>query len=207
MKHFSHPHDLKVTSAPTKDQTPPCFGCKLPLFGTCYSCSGCNFYLHKFCFELPQSAQFDSHSKHTLGLLYPPYIQGPCDDCDESCNGFTYNCTLCNYNVHAHCANLTDPNEAKNIREQYMTMFLAQKIGEIKSLRNELGSMSSAKKVQEKDEGEFEEKLAYIRKMEMENELSRRRQNLYMQQIKQSADSIDFMGQIGSSSKYTYRYY
>lgn len=167
----------------------PCFGCKLPLFGTCYACSGCNFYLHKFCFELPQFLQFNSHPKHTLGLLYPPYCQGPCDACGESCNGFTYNCTFCNYNVHANCATLLH-SEPKNDRDQYIATFCSHKVSEIKSLRSQLGSMSAKK--QQSDEEE-----AYIRKMEMEEELQRRRYNLTMQRLKQASDSIDFMGRIG----------
>ncbi|KAL3832895.1 hypothetical protein ACJIZ3_007631 [Penstemon smallii] len=135
MKHFSHPHELSATpilSTENNDEI-PCFGCKLPLFGPLYSCSGCNFYLHKFCFEFPQSIQSKSHPKHSLGLLYPPHCKGDCDACGESCNGFTYNCNLCNYNVHANCSNLLE-SEPKNENAQYFKTFMEQKLSKLKLL-------------------------------------------------------------------------
>ncbi|KAK6162872.1 hypothetical protein DH2020_002713 [Rehmannia glutinosa] len=204
MKHCSHPHDLFVAShMVSNNQNLACFGCKLPLFGTCYACSGCNFYLHKFCFELPQSAQFDSHPNHTLGLLYPPYCQsGPCDACGESCNGFTYNCTFCNYNIHANCATLLH-SQPQNERDQYVAEFFRHKMSEVKSMRSQLAGSMSGKKQQINDQ---RDELEYVKKMEMEAELQRRRHNLFMQQMKRASDSIDFMGQIGTSN-YTYRYY
>ncbi|KAL2461315.1 Cysteine/Histidine-rich C1 domain family protein [Abeliophyllum distichum] len=197
MKHFSHPHDLHIIQVPSENKQRKCFGCKLPLFGSCYTCSSCNFYLHKFCFELPQAAQFESHPKHTLGLLYPPYIQGGCEACGEPCNGFTYNCSLCNFNLHANCASLLE-TEHKNDRERYIAMFLRHKVSEQKKSTAELGSMKAQNQHNEDEQ-------ARIRQMEIESDLQRRRHNLYMQQLKQTSDSIDFMGQIGTSN-YTYRY-
>ncbi|KAL0429327.1 UNVERIFIED_CONTAM: hypothetical protein Sradi_0558700 [Sesamum radiatum] len=197
MKHASHPHDLSVApNTPHDNKNLACFGCNLPLFGTCYTCSPCNFYLHKFCFNLPQASHVASHPNHTLGLLYPPYCHGPCDSCGDSCNGFTYNCTFCNYNIHANCAVLLHP-DPQNERDQYASTFFKHKLAEMKSLRSQL----SGKK--QRDEGEE----AHYRQMEMEAELQRRRHNMHMQQLKRMSDSIDFMGQIGTSTNYTYRYF
>ncbi|KAL7120696.1 hypothetical protein ACP275_02G138200 [Erythranthe tilingii] len=141
MQHFSHPHQLYDASnmvSHTQNYNLACFGCKLPLSGTCYACLPCNFYLHKFCFDLPQSAYFfGSHQQHSLGLLYPPYSQdGPCDACGELCNGFTYNCAPCNYSVHANCATLLHP-DPRNDQDLYVSTFVRHKVSEIKTLRNQ----------------------------------------------------------------------
>ncbi|KAK4414402.1 hypothetical protein Salat_2853200 [Sesamum alatum] len=173
--------------------------CNLPLFGTCYTCSPCNFYLHKFCFDLPQSSYVAAHPNHTLGLLYPPYCRGPCDSCGESCNGLTYNCTFCNYNIHANCAVLLH-SEPQNERDQYASTFFRHKVAEMKSLRSQLGSVSAKKQQDEEEEARQKQK-------EREEELRRMRMDMHMQQIQRMSDSIDFMGQIGSSTNYTYRYY
>ncbi|KAL7158214.1 hypothetical protein ABFS83_02G127500 [Erythranthe nasuta] len=195
MQHFSHPHqlhDVSTTVSVSHNKNLPCFGCKLPLSGgTCYGCSACNFYLHKFCFDHPRSAYFvDSHPKHTLGLLYPPYCQGaPCDACSEPCNGFTYNCTLCEFNVHANCAAFlhADPN---NDRDRYASIFFKQKVSEIKTLKSQLDSFMKQKQ-------ESEEEEANALQMLREQELSRRRQNMYMVQIMNTAASMNALGRIG----------
>ncbi|CAA3018446.1 uncharacterized protein LOC111391431 [Olea europaea var. sylvestris] len=198
MKHFSHPHEMQVIEVPSENKQQICFGCNLPLFGSCYSCSPCSFYLHKFCFEFPQSAQFKSQHKHNLALLYPPYIQGGCEACGEFCNGFTYNCSKCKFNLHANCASLLE-TEPRNDRERYIGMFLRHKISEQKKTKAELGLMKAKNQ-------HYETEQARIRQMRMESDLQRRRQNLYNQQLNSMSDSINFMGQIGTSN-YTYRYY
>lgn len=189
---------MQVIEIPSQTKKRTCFACKLPLIGSCYTCSRCKFYLHKFCFELPQSAQFKSHPQHTLALLYPPYIQGGCEACGESCNGFTYNCSLCNFNFHANCASLLE-TEPKNDDERYITIFLRHKVSEQKSSKAELGWMKA-------ENQQYEEERARIRRMEMESDLQHRRQNMYNQQLKSMSDSINSMGHIGTSN-YTYRYY
>ncbi|CAI9764945.1 unnamed protein product [Fraxinus pennsylvanica] len=156
------------------------------------------FYLHEFCFDLPQSAQFKSQHKHNLGLLYPPYIQGGCEACGESCNGFTYNCSKCKFNLHANCASLLE-TEPKNDLERYTALFLRHKLLEQKRSKAELGSMKAKNQ-------HYEAERARVRQMEMESDLQRRRQNLYNQQLNSMSDSINFMGQIGTSN-YTHRYY
>lgn len=209
MKHGSHPHELHALPNMENNNTQnlTCFGCKLPLFGTCYACTTCNFYLHKLCFELPQSSLLEFiHPQHALRLVYPPHAQGTnCVGCGESCSGFTYTCNLCNFNVHANCGALLQPDPQNN-REQYVTVYLAQIMLEMRSLKSQLECVSGTKQ-NPQNAASYEQEKARIKNMEMEEELRRRRHNLSMQQLKRASDSIDFMGQIGSSSNYTYKYY
>lgn len=119
MKPFNHPHEFYLIEVREEHLNSICFGCKQALSaGSCYSCPKCsNFFLHKSCSEVPQALQHKAHSQHTLGLLFPPLCNGTPDACDQACNSFTYNCTLCNFNLHVDCASNLE-NEAQDDREQ-----------------------------------------------------------------------------------------
>uniref|UniRef100_A0A3Q7J9B4 DC1 domain-containing protein n=1 Tax=Solanum lycopersicum TaxID=4081 RepID=A0A3Q7J9B4_SOLLC len=216
MKHFSHPHDLRTIEVPSENLTKSktCFGCNLPLFGSCYTCSSCNFYLHKSCSNLPQSTLNKFHEKHPLRLLYPPNCTtAPCHLCGTSCSPtFTYNCSLCNFNIHANCAHLYE-TKSRDDNEHYVLSFFKKKLNELKTAKSEIDSAKTlinslkdemsgqAKLVRQKKEA------AVLQQQENEMILQQRRNNLLLQCMKNSSDSIDFMGQIGTSSNYKiYRY-
>ncbi|KAL3832894.1 hypothetical protein ACJIZ3_007630 [Penstemon smallii] len=163
MKHFSHPHELSSLSMVSNENKE--ISC----------CRGCNFYLHKLCFDFPQSIQSKSHPIHSLGLLYPPYCKGDCDACGESCNGFTYNCNICNYNIHANCSNLLE-SKPEDDCAHYFKKFMENKLSKLKllSATNYVGSNSTSTRAsKEKEELEkYEEEKELLRQQEMKNELS-----------------------------------
>lgn len=194
MKHSSHPHELYVAShMVSHNQTLKCFGCQLTVSGTCYACSRCNFYLHKACFELPQSARLDSHPKHTLRLVYPPDCQGrPCDACGESCNGFTYNCSYCKYNVQPNCATLLH-SKPRNDRYYYKkTSPRPQRVEEIEIvMTSQVGSSDVRSRMQQ-----LVEEREYLREMEMLEELERMKVNMELQFMKNISDTMDSIGKL-----------
>ncbi|KAG9138201.1 hypothetical protein Leryth_001426 [Lithospermum erythrorhizon] len=143
--HFSHPHDLHIIDIQLANENPPknCFGCNIPLFGSCYTCSTCNFYLHQYCFDLPHAIQSQSHPQHPLSLLHSPYSIVGCNNCGESCtNIFVYTCSLCNFNVHANCARL-DEKKYKDDNDRYIGELLGQKLEENKLLRAKIDELQN----------------------------------------------------------------
>ncbi|KAL3832888.1 hypothetical protein ACJIZ3_007624 [Penstemon smallii] len=101
MKHFSHPHELSAAPMVSSHEIP---------FSTVAQ-GAISTYTNSALIYHMQSIHSKSHIEHSLGLLYPPYCSGPCDACGESCDGFTYNCNLCNYNVHANCLQQINEND------------------------------------------------------------------------------------------------
>ncbi|KAK4726794.1 hypothetical protein R3W88_031711 [Solanum pinnatisectum] len=224
MKHFSHPHGLRSIEVPSENLTKSktCFGCNLPLFGSCYTCSSCNFYLHKSCSHLPQSTQNKFHEKHALHILYPPNCTtAPCHLCGTSCSPtFTYNCSLCDFNIHANCAHLYE-TKSRDDNEHHLLSFFKKKLNELKtanseidsvktfinSLKDEMSGQADEEIRQLQEQVRQKEEAAALRQQENEMLLQQRRNNLFLQRMKNASDSIDFMGQIGSSSNYKiYRY-
>ena len=55
IKHFSHEHDLKLADEAEKSKK--CDGCLRVILPPFYSCTKCNFFLHKSCIELPRKKQ------------------------------------------------------------------------------------------------------------------------------------------------------
>ncbi|KAG8391323.1 hypothetical protein BUALT_Bualt01G0175900 [Buddleja alternifolia] len=113
--HFSHPHPLNLINYQqtlTLTPTPPpssccCSACKLNPSGMIYSCTTCNFFLHKNCFEMPRKITHPFHKDHSLTLLpKPDYSDGlfKCDGCGETGDGFSYNCKPCGLDLHILCA-------------------------------------------------------------------------------------------------------
>ncbi|KAK2994056.1 hypothetical protein RJ640_010685 [Escallonia rubra] len=107
-KHFSHEHELTLNKEnDTGGEEVVCDGCNKPITDDdAYSCSDCNFFLHKTCAELPEEINNVSHPAHPLSLFAePPYEETliHCDCCDETWGWFTYNCDLCEFDVCMAC--------------------------------------------------------------------------------------------------------
>ncbi|XP_059629565.1 uncharacterized protein LOC132272426 [Cornus florida] len=106
LQHFSHQHPLTLNNDHEKDGA-HCSACWGRISGVGYGCAQCNYFLHRWCAELPQKIHHIIHSEHTLTLLSraPPNTYG-CNACDEPCDGFTYHCNSCYFNLHAICASI-----------------------------------------------------------------------------------------------------
>lgn len=115
-KHFSHIHNLSPHQIPEGSQI-CCSGCKFHVSGTVYVCWHCNFFLHEQCFNASRSMQHPSHPAHPLNLVpYPTYPSNSifCDSCKLVGSGFTYSCSLCEFDLHVHCAYNSYNNPSEN---------------------------------------------------------------------------------------------
>ncbi|KAI5560564.1 hypothetical protein BDE02_16G055400 [Populus trichocarpa] len=111
VEHFSHPvHPLILINQVLEysGELVICSGCDEPIWGPCYSCTSCYFFLHKTCAELPREIKRHIHFKHPLHLLAKPpshYILGCiCDLCKKTCESFVYHCSVCKFDLHIKCA-------------------------------------------------------------------------------------------------------
>ncbi|KAG6743770.1 hypothetical protein POTOM_052471 [Populus tomentosa] len=109
VEHFSHPdHPLILINQVLEYscELVICSGCEGPIWGPCYSCTSCYFFLHKTCAELPREIKRRIHPRHPLHLLEKaPYEGGyGCDRCDKSFNCFVYHCSFCQFDLDIKCA-------------------------------------------------------------------------------------------------------
>ncbi|KAI8545713.1 hypothetical protein RHMOL_Rhmol07G0060000 [Rhododendron molle] len=109
-KHFSHRHNLIIHQMP-EGETIDCSGCNLATSGAVYACMQCKFFLHEKCFHATRSINHPSHPLHHLTLVpYPTYPTGyfTCDSCSELGSGFSFTCSTCDFDLHVHCASISD---------------------------------------------------------------------------------------------------
>ncbi|CAN6830965.1 hypothetical protein Bca4012_028768 [Brassica carinata] len=115
VRHPSHNHPLRGHKAQAEEEI-ICSGCDLDLIGAAFKCtkSECDYFLHKSCFELPRENRHKSHPEHPLTLLYSPTYESSafaCDACGEYGSGFSYNCSICKYDVHVGCVSMPETVE------------------------------------------------------------------------------------------------
>ncbi|KAE8677647.1 hypothetical protein F3Y22_tig00111504pilonHSYRG00073 [Hibiscus syriacus] len=105
-RRFGHNHPMvlnNVLSNQTKEVT--CSRCGEMATGSSYSCSECEFYLHKKCGEAPLDILHPFHRDHPLVLLPKPSYEGGrafCSFCLKTCEKFLYHCS-CDIDLHVKC--------------------------------------------------------------------------------------------------------
>ncbi|XAR68606.1 hypothetical protein NMG60_11003792 [Bertholletia excelsa] len=129
IKHFSHPHPLKLLNLQLQSTQPPpsCSCCKGHAIGRIYHCAACNYYLHQPCSKFPREHTHAVDPKHRLTLLSsPPYPQGrfECNACGAHGSGFCYHCSECQLDLHAICAFMPD-SVKHGAHEHPLTLFLS----------------------------------------------------------------------------------
>ncbi|XP_030934530.1 uncharacterized protein LOC115959981 [Quercus lobata] len=104
IEHFSHEHDLKLSDEVENNKK--CDGCIGAIFPPFYRCAKCNFFLHKSCIELSRKKRHPLHQHPLTFLPKTPYRSKSfgCDACDQSCNGFTYHCEKCKFDLDVQCS-------------------------------------------------------------------------------------------------------
>ena len=123
LQHFSHEHSLIFNEVSNGYFW--CDGCGEEIKGSRYSCSECNFDLHKSCAELPCELQHPIHWEHPLILHKTAPYNGKtctCNGCKSPCKWFVYHCSLCNFDLDIKCVSL--PLTVKTeIHEQPLNLF------------------------------------------------------------------------------------
>ncbi|KAB2039558.1 hypothetical protein ES319_D02G017800v1 [Gossypium barbadense] len=93
IEHFLHIHNLMLSPVVGKNEN-GCDGCLLPISGPFYSCSFCDFFLHKACAELPKMKDVGHHlCQKPLALISDRVFR--CRECLNVCNAFAYECCGC----------------------------------------------------------------------------------------------------------------
>ena len=104
--HFSHEHDLNLTDEVQNSQK--CNGCSRAIVPPFYSCAQCSFFLHKSCANLPKKKRHPLH-QHPLTLIPVKPSEGfECDACKQVCNGFSYECEECDFDLDVQCSLISD---------------------------------------------------------------------------------------------------
>ncbi|GFZ20943.1 hypothetical protein Acr_29g0001050 [Actinidia rufa] len=103
--HAIHRHCLTLC-----DEVKPseqCNGCTMPIFGPYYSCSECNFFLHR------SFTQLRSEIRHPFHLEQRPKPERPmsdwffcCNLCWSLCSGFSYRCKYCDFTLNIMCSSI-----------------------------------------------------------------------------------------------------
>nr|XP_017246677.1 PREDICTED: uncharacterized protein LOC108218287 isoform X1 [Daucus carota subsp. sativus] len=107
VKHFSHPHNLSPLTQEQAAVTSECRACHRIISEPFHGCSECKYYLHDECLKAPPSISHPSHPSHHLTLLpFSTYTSSRfiCDACGMRGEAFVYNCSLCSFDLHTHCA-------------------------------------------------------------------------------------------------------
>jgi len=109
VEHFSHPdHPLILINQVLEYscELVICSGCEGPIWGPCYSCTSCYFFLHKKCAELPREIKRRIHRRHPLHLLAKSPYKGKyrCNRCTKTFNSFVYHCSFCKFDLDIKCA-------------------------------------------------------------------------------------------------------
>ncbi|XP_075658675.1 uncharacterized protein LOC142628460 [Castanea sativa] len=110
IQHLSHEHDLKLSDDEVLNNE-KCNGCVQAIFPPFYSCVNCRFFLHESCAKLPRKKRHSLH-QHLLTLFSksPYYWTNTfrCYACERYCNGFSYRCGRCNFNLDVPCSLISD---------------------------------------------------------------------------------------------------
>ncbi|MFS8026744.1 putative chromatin regulator PHD family [Helianthus anomalus] len=107
-------HNLSIVNL-NKENKVVCSGCEENLIGKGFSCSepNCDFHLHESRFHLKNEIQHKSHPGHPLKLLpFAPYNnknrEFACSACFGNGRGFTYHCSVCEFDLHVQCVSLPE---------------------------------------------------------------------------------------------------
>ncbi|GKD77619.1 zinc finger, PHD-type, C1-like protein [Tanacetum coccineum] len=113
--HFSHPHGLVWVNIKQVKKKITCSGCQQSLVGKGNACveENCGFQVDESCFNLEKEIRHKSHPAHPLSLLSSsPYKNEngmfACGACFKNGSGFTYHCSICEYDLDITCANLKE---------------------------------------------------------------------------------------------------
>ncbi|KAF5454857.1 hypothetical protein F2P56_024491 [Juglans regia] len=100
IKHFSHPHPFRVEDLSEIDQV-YCSACRKYCDGPTYVCRKCEISRHILCAQYSPKIDDPLHLSHPLYLHESATQVGSrCYLCCNPCDGFSYRCKVCNFNLH-----------------------------------------------------------------------------------------------------------
>lgn len=106
-KHFSHEHPLVLKEVIDKNTDALCEACDKRCSSNAYTCTLCEFFLHKSCVELKRKLRHWLHEEHDLELCTSSSVYDGivlCDLCGKRIRGFVYHCEICRFNLDVVCS-------------------------------------------------------------------------------------------------------
>ncbi|CAL5406894.1 unnamed protein product [Camellia sinensis] len=113
-----------------------CSACELPFIGTTptYACTECDFYIHKFCAEIPRKIEHPLHPAHSLRLqtTKPIHMSSKrvwrfnCNVCKRTSQGFAFVSQEWDFYVDLHCMFLNPTIDNQTAHEHPLTVLHEQ---------------------------------------------------------------------------------
>lgn len=106
-RHFSHEHDLVLEEVIDKSTDAWCEACDKRCLSNAYTCTLCEFFLHKTCVELKSKLRHWLHEEHDLELCTSSSVYDGrvlCDLCGKRIRGFVYHCEICQFDLDVVCS-------------------------------------------------------------------------------------------------------
>ncbi|PON98106.1 Zinc finger-domain containing protein [Trema orientale] len=111
IQHFSHDHHLRLKFIKLHRSKVSCDLCQLQIFHNDqgYTCSDCDYVMHKACAEMPQYIDHSFHTHHNPLRLDKRSSNNPslcyyCDNSFEEKENLAYVCDQCSLHMHVTCA-------------------------------------------------------------------------------------------------------
>ncbi|TYJ16271.1 hypothetical protein E1A91_A10G240600v1 [Gossypium mustelinum] len=122
-----------------------CNGCKELGFGVCYQCPdmNCNYILHEECRIRRPTPPFQKFFEDCNFQFHPENPLGPrkCDICTLDIQGFLYQCSYGEHNLHPHCTSLPP---VISLPDSDMSIYLRRRI-QSKCLKCQSKKISSSR--------------------------------------------------------------
>ncbi|KAK3428961.1 hypothetical protein EUGRSUZ_E00381 [Eucalyptus grandis] len=125
-QHFSHDHPLVLEEVIAHDEEAWCQACDKRCSSNTYTCSLCEFFLHKSCAELKRELQHWRHKEHDLELRTSSSVYDGtawCNLCWKRVRGFVYHCEICGFDLDLECSLQLPPTLETGVRRQEIDHF------------------------------------------------------------------------------------
>lgn len=104
---IQHPHHLNHTLSLVPRRSLgyyTCDACHEKIWGFCFSCSKCAFYLDTKCASIIPDRKHVLHEHNLMRFEKIPSLK--CNICGNSCDSEFYRCVACDFNIHLPCMEL-----------------------------------------------------------------------------------------------------
>ncbi|MFQ6627906.1 hypothetical protein Gotur_008189 [Gossypium turneri] len=134
IKHFKHIHNLMLSPFVGRYEN-RCDGCLLPISGPFYSCSFCDFFLHKACAELPKMKDVWHHlCPEPLALISDKAFE--CLECLNLYNAFAYECCGCETKICLQCVIALTPGARTYLKHEHPLFYYREHKGKCNACGN-----------------------------------------------------------------------
>ncbi|PPR95801.1 hypothetical protein GOBAR_AA24873 [Gossypium barbadense] len=125
IEHFKHIHYLILSDRVGEYDDKCCDGCLLPIVTSFYYCTQCDFFLHKFCAELPK-VKHVWHHRCRPALVLTSNEVFECVRCLCLSNAFAYKCEECEQCTCLRCIIALTPGARTCLGHKHPLLFYTE---------------------------------------------------------------------------------